>query len=524
MESESAFLDRLERQKKIEEVRFETTYVAQRLRSMRLRLSPSELTVLDQAELVIDRSMEPLVAAGKFISAAGTEIRQFHEASTAEAVAIMAGKSDPAQFLSQVRRLIKGAERNIRSAALTQDVAKKMFDEASGIVKETLNPLPEGDPRRADLVECLKAIDAAAAALSDANNQLSTLLKRLDDARRAYLPDCADTDGPALGLSPKNANGGSAKFQDCQGVSLAILKKSAPIIEVLSEAADQPSRIATTLGLVRELRELAVRYSEQADAKVNPTYDKVRKLQTQANELLDQAAGQLSGMKRLLTEDAPGEIKQCAHCGQQVIRTRKVVDPVCVCAKANAAMFEVEDSLRQAEVLARQMSETLGEPDRTETKLNQARRDLKDPKGILDQLGLAMLRGEEFRKQEFDFYQGDPTPPAVEQAPSRSFPPMVATYVARQSWHYPLYFEDLSAERYGHHFGCVQPIVSYGKFFVDLAMLPYNVCLDPPYSIQYDLGLYRPGDEVPHLIYLPRWDCKAALFEAGVWTGLMFTP
>ena len=55
-------------------------------------------------------------------------------------------------------------------------------------------------------------------------------------------------------------------------------------------------------------------------------------------------------------------------------------------------------------------------------------------------------------------------------------------------------------------------------------MLPYNVCLDPPYSIQYDLGLYRPGDEVPHLIYLPRWDCKAALFEAGVWTGLMFTP
>jgi hypothetical protein len=29
---------------------------------------------------------------------------------------------------------------------------------------------------------------------------------------------------------------------------------------------------------------------------------------------------------------------------------------------------------------------------------------------------------------------------------------------------------------------------------------------------------------VPHLIYLPRWDCKAALFQVGVWTGLMFTP
>jgi hypothetical protein len=527
LESESAFFDRLERQKKIEEVRFETTYVAQKLQSFRLKLSPSELTALDQAEQVIDRSTEPLDAAGKFIAAAHTEIRQFHEASTAEAVAIMAGKSDPAQFLSKVRRLIRGAERSIRSASLNHEAAKKTFDEAGGIVKKTLESLPEDDPRRADLVECLKAIDAAAAALADANEHLNALLMRLEAARREYLPECVTTDGPALGLTPTNSNTRSPAATDCQGASLAILKKSAPVIAVLNEAATQPAKIATTLSLVKELRELAIRYSEQADAKVNPTYDKVRKLQTQANELLDQAERQLLAMKRLLTEDAPGETKQCAHCGQQVFRTRKVVDPVCVCAKANAAMLEVEESLRQARALAGQMSETLGqaeEKDATNARLNQARKDLQDRKGILDQLALAMQRGEEFRKQEFDFYQGDATPPIMEETPKRSFPPMVATYVARQSWHYPLYFEDLAAERYGHHFGCVQPIVSYGKFIVDLAMLPYNVCLDPPYSIQYDLGLYRPGDEVPHLIYLPRWDCKAALFEAGVWTGLMFTP
>jgi hypothetical protein len=137
---------------------------------------------------------------------------------------------------------------------------------------------------------------------------------------------------------------------------------------------------------------------------------------------------------------------------------------------------------------------------------------------------MAIEDGEKFRNQDFDFYQGNSIPPEIEPVPPRSFPPMVATYVARQSWHYPLYFEDLSAERYGHHFGCIQPVVSYGKFMFDLAMLPYNMCLDPPCTVQYDLGLYRPGDEVPHLIYIPRWDCKAALFEVGVWTGLMFTP
>ena len=107
---------------------------------------------------------------------------------------------------------------------------------------------------------------------------------RLEAARREYLPECVTTDGPALGLTPTNSNTRSPAATDCQGASLAILKKSAPVIAVLNEAATQPAKIATTLSLVKELRELAIRYSEQADAKVNPTYDKVRKLQTQAND------------------------------------------------------------------------------------------------------------------------------------------------------------------------------------------------------------------------------------------------
>lgn len=529
LESESVFFDRLERQKKIEEVRFETTSVAQKLWSLRFKLSPLELTSLDQAEQTIDRATEPLDAAGKFIVAAHTEIRQFHEASTEEVVAIMAGKSDAAQFLSKIRRLIKSAEQSVRNASLNLEEAKRKLEEAGGTVKKSLGSLNEADPRHSDLVECAKAIDATVAELSNANDQANALIKLLESTRREHLPECAPTDSPALGLARKNSNNSLEKPNDCQGGSLAILKKSAPALDALKEAATQPARIATTLGRVKELGETAARYSEQSDAIVNPTHAKVRKLQAQANELLERAEVQLSDMKRLLTEDVPGETKECAHCGKLVIRTRKIVDPVCVCAKANAAMLDAEGLIRQARTIAEQMSETVGatkEEDRFDrtSPIAQARFELSGGKGVLEQLTLALQRGEEFRNQQLDFYQGDSTPPVLAEMPKRSFPPMVATYVARQSWHYPVYFEDLSAERYGLHHGCFQPIVSYGKFLADIALLPYNVCLDPPHSLQYDLGLYRPGDDVPHLIYLPRWDCKAALFEAGVWTGLMFTP
>jgi hypothetical protein len=270
-----------------------------------------------------------------------------------------------------------------------------------------------------------------------------------------------------------------------------------------------------------------VALAEEADALVYPAHGKARELQAQAVRLIDDAETQLVLVRRALLQDAPGQVQTCTHCGKSYERTRKVLDPACVCEQSNETMKQAEKSLEQARKLCEQIVTELTEvgpadPATLKNVLNELRGD--DQYRVLDHLSLALERGEEFRTQQFDFYPGESYAPPAEPMPERAFAPMVAYYAARESWHYPLYFEDLSLERYGHDFGCVQPLASYSKFLTDLALVPYNMCLDPPLCVQYDLGLYRPGDDVPHLIYLPRPDLKAALFEIAVWTGLAYIP
>jgi hypothetical protein len=108
-------------------------------------------------------------------------------------------------------------------------------------------------------------------------------------------------------------------------------------------------------------------------------------------------------------------------------------------------------------------------------------------------------------------------------APSRKY------WVAAALCHQPLYFQDAALERYGHSteqfFGplgrylsypvddptqsiqrnqITQPFFSAGLFVLQIAALPYNVLMDPPWEAEYDLGYYRPGDRIPtDLYYLP---------------------
>src|SRR5262249_11267063 len=45
---------------------------------------------------------------------------------------------------------------------------------------------------------------------------------------------------------------------------------------------------------------------------------------------------------------------------------------------------------------------------------------------------------------------------------------------------------------------------SIGLFAAQVALLPYNMFMDPPWEAEYDLGYYRPGDKVPtDVYYLP---------------------
>jgi hypothetical protein len=95
-------------------------------------------------------------------------------------------------------------------------------------------------------------------------------------------------------------------------------------------------------------------------------------------------------------------------------------------------------------------------------------------------------------------------------------------WAAAATCHLPLYFQDPVLERYGHSVEqfvgpvgryltyplddptqstqrnqILQPFFSWGLFCFQIAALPYNVIMDPPWEAQYDLGYYRPGDNVP---------------------------
>jgi hypothetical protein len=99
-------------------------------------------------------------------------------------------------------------------------------------------------------------------------------------------------------------------------------------------------------------------------------------------------------------------------------------------------------------------------------------------------------------------------------------------WAAAATCHLPLYFQDAVLERYGHSVEqfvgplgryltypvddptqstqrnqIIQPFFSWGLFCLQIAAWPYNIIMDPPWEAQYDLGYYRPGDNIPTDLY-----------------------
>ena len=97
------------------------------------------------------------------------------------------------------------------------------------------------------------------------------------------------------------------------------------------------------------------------------------------------------------------------------------------------------------------------------------------------------------------------------------------TWTAAALCHRPLYFEDEQLERYGH---CRRPLVqcvaSPARFFLAFPILPYEMGVCPPRECIYTLGTYRPGDCSPCLREGFPLSVRAALIEAGAWTGAVF--
>ncbi len=104
----------------------------------------------------------------------------------------------------------------------------------------------------------------------------------------------------------------------------------------------------------------------------------------------------------------------------------------------------------------------------------------------------------------------------------RDWIPQRKYWAAAATCHLPLYFQDPVLERYGHSveqfFGpygryltypvddptqstqrnqILQPFFSAGLFGLQIIAWPYNLIMDPPWEAQYDLGYYRPGDQIP---------------------------
>jgi hypothetical protein len=108
----------------------------------------------------------------------------------------------------------------------------------------------------------------------------------------------------------------------------------------------------------------------------------------------------------------------------------------------------------------------------------------------------------------------------------RNWAPQRKYWAAAATCHLPLYFQDPVLERYGHSVEqflgpigqyltypvddptqstqrnqMLQPWFSAGLMGLQIIAWPYNLIMDPPWEAQYDLGYYRPGDNIPTDIY-----------------------
>ena len=106
----------------------------------------------------------------------------------------------------------------------------------------------------------------------------------------------------------------------------------------------------------------------------------------------------------------------------------------------------------------------------------------------------------------------------------RQFAPSVSVLKGPNVHYNPLYFEQVTLERYGQHFGNLfQPFVAHALFFGDCVMTPYSIAKSPWWTCQSGEGYAKPGDVVlPFRYYPPVPDPKGILNQA-VAMALIFT-
>jgi len=114
----------------------------------------------------------------------------------------------------------------------------------------------------------------------------------------------------------------------------------------------------------------------------------------------------------------------------------------------------------------------------------------------------------------------DEPPVSTQRYAPRAFPPMVEVAEPHYVCYRRLLFEDLNSERYGWDLGFIQPFVSAGAFYWDLATLPYHLGTEPCRKYECSAGYCLPGDPVPYLLYPPELSLTGTVFEAGTIVAL----
>jgi hypothetical protein len=110
-----------------------------------------------------------------------------------------------------------------------------------------------------------------------------------------------------------------------------------------------------------------------------------------------------------------------------------------------------------------------------------------------------------------------PEEPPLTKAPyePRAFPPRTKAVEPNYVCYRRLHFEELNSERYGWDLGFIQPFVSAGTFFCDVAFLPYHIGTEPGRHHECSAGYCLPGDPVPYMIYPPKLSLTGTILEAG---------
>ncbi len=106
----------------------------------------------------------------------------------------------------------------------------------------------------------------------------------------------------------------------------------------------------------------------------------------------------------------------------------------------------------------------------------------------------------------------------------REFAHLDYAWVASNVCYYPLYFEDVNLERYGHmHRPLVQPVVSVGRFSAQFLALPYQMTMHQVAQPTYPLGHLAPGDlAAPKVYHRVPLNLQAAAVTVGIYTGWFY--